>query len=119
MNFDCHTISLLYRRPDGPSLSDAEAAAFQDAHMAHLADLYDAGILLAAGPVASSDGSGGLCGFSILKVDPVQARELKERDPAVRAGIYRIEVCTWMLPAGLVGFSHGRLPRSMAEATVD
>ena len=57
-----------------------------------------------------------LRGFSILNVDPERARELKERDPAVRAGRYRVEVFPWILPAGLVAFSPGRLPRSMAEA---
>jgi uncharacterized protein len=118
MNFEQYTVSLLYRRADAPQLSEAEAAALQDAHMANLSDLYDAGHLLASGPVTGRPESG-LCGFAILKADPARARELKEDDPAVRAGVYRIEVYPWLLPAGLVHFLPGRLPRSMAEVTGD
>jgi len=115
MNFDSYTVALLIRRPDAPSLPKGEADALQDAHMAHTADLHEKGHLLVAGPVSSDDQSG-LCGFSILNVDPERARALKEDDPAVRAGIYRIEAYPWILPAGILHFTPGRLPRSMAEA---
>lgn len=82
--------------------------------MAHLADLHEAGHLLAAGPVLGP-ADRELRGISILKVDPEQARAHKEEDPAVRAGKYRTEVYTWLVPEGLLTFSPGRLPRSMAE----
>jgi len=118
MQFDRYTISLLLLRPDAPSLTDEQEAELQDAHMAHLADLHDAGHLLAAGPVMGA-ADRELRGFSILKVDPERARELKEQDPAVRAGRYRIEVYPWVLPGGLMSFSAGRLPRSVAEAQAD
>ena len=35
--------------------------------------------------------------------------------PAVRAGVYEVRVMTWRVPAGLVSFSPGRVPRSIAE----
>ena len=115
MEFDRYTISLLLLRRDAPQLSEKEDAELQDAHMVHLADLHEAGQLLAAGPVLGAPDRE-LRGFSILNVDPHRARELKEQDPAVRAGKYRVEVFPWVLPAGLVTFSPGHLPRSMAEA---
>jgi len=118
MRFDRYTISLLFLRPDAPSLSDEQAVELQDAHLAHLADLHDAGHLLAAGPVQGA-ADRELRGFCILKVDPERARELNEQDPAVRAGRFRIEVYPWMLPGGLMSFSAGRLPRSMNEAEAD
>ena len=118
MQFDRYTISLLLLRPDAPSLTDQQAAELQDAHLSHLADLHDAGHLLAAGPVLGA-ADRELRGFSILRVDPERARELKEQDPAVRAGKYRIEVYPWVLPGGLISFSAGRLPRSVAEAQAD
>ena len=118
MQFDHYTISLLFLRPDAPTLADEQAAELQDAHMAHLADLHDAGHLLAAGPVQGA-ADRELRGFCILRVDPERARELNEQDPAVRAGRFRIEVYPWMLPAGLMNFSAGRLPRSVAEAQSD
>jgi uncharacterized protein len=118
MEFDRYTISLLMLCPDAPAFSEQEEAELQDAHMSHLAQLYEAGQLLAAGPVLGAPDRE-LRGFSILNVDPERARKLKEDDPAVRAGKYRIEVYQWLLPAGLVAFSSGRLPRSVAEAQAD
>jgi uncharacterized protein YciI len=115
MEFDRYTIALLLLRKDAPPFTEEEESALQDAHMSHLADLHAAGHLLAAGPVIGPPDRE-LRGFSILNVDPDRARELKERDPAVRAGKFRIEVYPWVLPAGLMAFSPGRLPRSMAEA---
>ena len=115
MEFDRYTIVLLLLRPDAPAFSDEKEAELQDAHMAHLADLHEAGHLLAAGPVLGAPDHQ-LRGFSILNVDPERAHELKRQDPAVRAGKYRIEVFPWLLPAGLMTFSAGHLPRSVAEA---
>jgi hypothetical protein len=41
--------------------------------------------------------------------------ELTNQDPAVRASKFRIEAYPWTLPAGLMTFAPGHLPRSMAE----
>jgi len=51
VEFDRYTVTLLILRPDAPQLAEAAADALQDAHMAHLSDLHDAGDLLAAGPL--------------------------------------------------------------------
>jgi uncharacterized protein len=112
MDFDRFTITLLVHRTDGPQLDSTAAAALQDAHMSHLADLHEAGYLLAAGPLSDER----FRGLSILNVDPERARELKEADPAVKAGVYSIETIPWMVPAGAIQFSRTRFPRSMAEA---
>lgn len=113
MQFDRFTIALLILRPDAPQLDEAAAAALQDAHMAHLAYLHEAGYLVAAGPLLGDDRFRGL---SILTVGPEQARALKEQDPAVRAGRFSVEVLPWIVPAGAMTFSPTRFPRSMAEA---
>lgn len=117
MQFDTYTIALLLRG-DGPELSEAGEAALQDAHLAHLAELHEAGHLLAAGPVLGPPDRR-LRGISILNVDPERALELKSTDPAVRAGKFRVEAFAWTLPAGLVSFKAGRMPRSVAEAVGD
>src|SRR5438105_2859473 len=116
MEFDRYTISLLLLRPEAPRLSDDEEAALQDAHMAHLADLHEAGHLLAAGPLLGPPGER-FRGLSILNVAPEEALALKEADPAVRAGVYSILVLPWMVPGGAMTFSSTRFPRSMTEAT--
>ena len=116
MQFDRFTITLLVLRPDAPELDEATADALQDAHMAHLADLHEAGHLLAAGPLLGAPDRR-FRGLSVLNVDPEQARALKERDPAVVAGLYAIEAYPWIVPAGAMTFSPARFPRSVAAAT--
>ena len=51
MQFDRFSVALLILRPDAPHLDEADEAALQDAHMAHLAHLHASGTLLAAGPL--------------------------------------------------------------------
>jgi uncharacterized protein YciI len=113
MEFEQYSAVLLVTSPDAPALSDEEAAALQDAHLAYLAPLHVGGYLLAVGPLGDPDGE--LRGLSILNVGPERARELKEADPAVRAGVYRLRVLPWRVPAGLVHFTPGFVPRSLAD----
>lgn len=112
MEFDQFTVVLLVLRPDAPDLDEAAAAALQDAHLAYLAELHEAGHLMAAGPLSDD----GFRGLSILNVGPEEARRLKERDPAVRAGRFELKVMSWMVPGGAVSFSPTRFPHSIAEA---
>jgi uncharacterized protein len=112
MDFDRFTIVLLVLREDAPHLSESDAAELQDSHMSHLADLHQAGHLLAAGPLMD----GHFRGLSILNVDPETARKLMEDDPAVRAGRFDVLEMPWMLPGGAMTFSATNFPRSMAEA---
>jgi uncharacterized protein YciI len=114
MDFDRYTITLLVLRQDGPEFTRDEEDVLQDAHMAHLADLHEAGYLLAAGPLF--DGSSPLRGLAILSVGVDDARKLKERDPAVRAGKYRVIALPWMVPCRAINFSQTQFPRSVAEA---
>jgi uncharacterized protein len=113
MDFDRYTVTLLIKPPAAPELDEQAAAALQDAHMSHLADLHEAGVLLAAGPLFDEQ----YRGLSILNAEPERARELEEQDPAIRAGLYSIRAISWMVPGGVMSFSPGRLPRSVAEAT--
>ncbi|MGB2951982.1 MAG: YciI family protein [Gaiellaceae bacterium] len=115
MQFDRFTVALLILQPDAPDLDEEAAAALQDAHMAHLADLHEAGHLLAAGPLFDEK----FRGLSILNVEPERARELKEQDPAVRAGRFSVKVIPWIVPGGALAFSPAHFPRSAAEADSD
>jgi uncharacterized protein len=116
MALDRFTVALLLGNPDAPRLDDDDASAMQDTHMAHLADLHEAGALLAAGPVLGP-ADRRLRGLSILRVDPEEARRLKERDPSVRAGLYIIETYPWLVPAGAMSFSRVRFPRAVKDVT--
>jgi uncharacterized protein len=111
MDFDRFSIALLILREDAPDLAPSEAAALQDAHMSHLADLHEAGHLLAAGPLADDQ----FRGLSILSVGSDEALRLKEEDPAVKAGRFRVVIMPWMVPAGAMTFTSTHFPRSAAE----
>src|SRR5438093_8511543 len=115
MQFDRHTLVLLVLRPDAPKLTDEEAAELQDRHLAFRADLRDQGLLIGGGPLVDQDDER-LRGISVLATNPETARRLCEQDPAVQAGRLRIEVMTWLVPAGNVHFMDVPAPRSMAEA---
>ena len=118
MEFDRFSIALLVLRPDHPRLDKEAEAALQDAHMAHLADLHEAGYLLVAGPLLGGSDEV-FRGLTILNVEPEKARLLKEQDPAVRAGRFSVKVLPWMVPRGAMHFSRTRFPRSIAEANAD
>ena len=113
MDFDRYTIVLLIQRPDAPRLDEREAARLQDAHLSDLADLNEAGYLLAAGPLSDEAWRG----LTIFNVGPERAVELEERDPWVRAGRFSIKAVPWTVPSGVMSFSPGHLPRSVAEVT--
>jgi uncharacterized protein YciI len=113
VEFDHLTVSLLVLRPDAPQLGAEEAAALQDAHLSHLADLHESGHLVAAGPLSDKT----FRGLSILRADVEEARRLKESDPAVRAGRFSVRVMPWTVPAGAMSFAPTQFPRSVAEAT--
>jgi uncharacterized protein len=117
MEFERYTITLLILRADAPPLADDALNALQDEHMAHLADLHEAGHLLAAGPLLGAS-ERTFRGLSIWRADPDQVRAFIEEhpDPAVTAGRFRVEVIPWMVPSGAMHFTRSRLPRSMAEA---
>jgi uncharacterized protein YciI len=107
MRFDEFTVTLLVTNPDGPEMTPE----LQDAHLSFLADLHEAGHLLAVGPA----GGGEVRGISILNVSPERALELKAEDPAVRAGVFLVKAMPWRVPGGLVSFTPARIPRSIAE----
>ena len=115
MEFDQLTVALLVSNEHAPDLTDEQERALQDAHLAHLADLHQAGQLVAAGPLRDPDSY--YRGLSILTVGVQQARALKESDPAVRAGKFRVVVLPWMVPAGALHFTPTSFPHSVAEAT--
>src|SRR2546427_7661365 len=97
MEFDKFSIALLVLRPDRPHLDQKAEAELQDAHMAHLADLHEAGYLLAAGPLLGGSDEA-FCGLTILKVVPGKSRLFKGEDPAVRGGRFFVQILPLVSP---------------------
>jgi uncharacterized protein len=115
MEFDQYTVVLLLTPADPPQLSEAEAERLQDAHLSHLADLHDRGVLLAAGPVGDPGSRRHYRGLSILRCTPDEALRLKGEDPAVQAGVFELVAMPWMLPAGAIRFTPTTFPRSTRD----
>jgi uncharacterized protein len=115
MDFDCYTVVLLVTPDDPPQLSEEEADRLQDAHLSHLADLHDCGVLLAAGPLGDPSGRRHFRGLSILRCEPEEALRLKGADPAVQAGVFELVATPWMLPAGAMHFTPTAFPRSTRD----
>jgi uncharacterized protein YciI len=113
--FDHFSLVFLVRPVDAPELTDDEAAAVQDAHLAHQATLAEQGLVLAAGPLVDQDDER-MRGICVLSVGADRARELYADDPAVRAGRLAVQVATWLVPTGGATFPGVRLPASTAEA---
>lgn len=112
MEFDTYVVARLLAGPGRSGLTEQEEDEVQDAHLAHLADLWASGALIAAGPAA---GPGGLHGVSIFTCSLEEARALGDRDPAVVAGVYVHEYAEWRTPRGMVVRGPGVPPRSMAD----
>jgi uncharacterized protein len=106
VELDRYTFVLLRRGPRAAELSDAEALELQEAHLAHLDAMAAAGKLAGAGPFSEQPDETlrGLC-FYRCGID--EARELAERDPAVRAGRMSVDVFTWWTKKGSVSFHRG------------
>jgi uncharacterized protein YciI len=115
MEFDHFTVLLLWQGDAADALDEHELATLQDGHLAHLAQLHEAGVLLAAGPAIAASESA-LRGFGLFNVLPAEAERLMNDDPSVRAGRFRTEFVPWMVPAGAMSFAPTRFPRSIAEA---
>ena len=111
MKFDSFVAVLLVLREDAPVLDDEAAAALQDAHLDYLAQLHEQGHLFAAGPLGHET----FRGLSILRGTVDEVRALKDADPAVVAGRFRVIVMPWQIPAGAVHFTPTRFPHSIAD----
>jgi uncharacterized protein len=116
VRFDSFSLLLLVQPPNPPQLDDDAALELQDAHLAHLAQLHEAGHLLAAGPTLGPPDRQVL-GVCLFGVDADRARELEQDDPAVKAGRFDIDVMPWLVPGGAMSFTPTRFPHSTAEAT--
>ena len=113
MEFDELTVVLLLTPADPPKLDEEAAGALQDRHLAYLAKLHEAGQLVAAGPLI--DPASRLRGLSLFRGNVEQTRALAERDPAVQAGVFAIEVVPWMVPGGALAYYGTRFPHSRAD----
>lgn len=85
-----------------PTVTAGERSAATDAHLAYLAELEAAGILVMAGPFVSEDGVSTGGGMFILRAGNLaEARAIAARDPYNAGGYRTFRIAPWRLDQGL------------------
>jgi uncharacterized protein len=102
--FDVYELVLLRSAEKRPELDDATAELLQAQHLGHFATMKEAGHLKVAGPLSSQPDESwrGICFYQVGSME--EARRLAELDPAIRAGVFRVEVMTWYTAKGALRF---------------
>lgn len=112
MEFDTFVVARLLSGPTPPQLTEDQQRELQDAHLAHLADMWASGKLIAAGPASGTEG---LHGVSLFVCSLEEAQALSESDPAVRNGTFVLDYAVWHAPRAMIVPGDGVPPRSIAE----
>ena len=107
--FDVRTVLYLRRGEHPPELDEEASTALHHAHLAHLAELHERGLIVVNGPLRDQSDET-IRGMSVWTVGPDEARRLAEQDPAVRAGRFRVDVARWCVSAGRVAFPEHQGP---------
>jgi uncharacterized protein YciI len=113
MEFDTFVVARLLSGANPPELTAEQEREAQDAHLAHIADMWASGKLIAAGPASGVDG---LRGFSLFVCSLDEAQALADSDPAVLNGTFVNEYTVWHTPRAMIVPGAGIPPRSIAEA---
>lgn len=96
------TLVLLRTTTPAPALDDAARKVAFAGHFANMERLARAGELLVAGPYGQEKHAADLRGLFVLDTgDAAKARELAGSDPAVQAGIFRLEFVSFSTTAPL------------------
>ncbi|WP_320067008.1 YciI family protein [Micromonospora sp. RTGN7] len=103
---DTYECIVLYPGPSGRALPAETIQQLQAEHTEHMRALQGRGIVLVAGsidgPAREPDPP---IGFGLAHTGSVDdVRSVMEADPAVQAGLYRVDVLTFLCPAGSVEF---------------
>jgi uncharacterized protein YciI len=103
---DTYECIVLYPGPAGRAIEEATVQRLQAEHLQHIQALQDRRVILVAGAV---DGPASRpdppIGFALCRTGSVaEVRSMVEADPAVQAGLYRVDVMTFLTPAGSLDF---------------
>lgn len=94
-----YVLAFLKSGPNKPA-SPEQAAELQQAHMANIHRMADAGKLVLAGPFMDDGDLRGIYVFAVATLD--EARALTDSDPAVKAGTLVMELHPWYGSAALM-----------------
>jgi uncharacterized protein YciI len=103
MELERFSFVLLRRGPRAQEFSEEELDRLQEAHLGHLKDMKERGVMAVAGPF-SEQPDDTWRGFCLYTVDLEEARRLAEEDPSVQAGRMAVEVFSWWTKKGAISF---------------
>ena len=93
-------LCFLRRGPAWTAEESPELGRLQEAHLAHLTWLLQAGHSIVSGPVLDA---GDLRGVTLFRTGSLaEAQALAAQDPAVQAGRFVVEIYPWLVPAGVL-----------------
>ncbi|MFC3500363.1 YciI family protein [Micromonospora krabiensis] len=103
---DTYECIVLYPGAAGRALPPETVQRLQSEHAEHVQALQRRGIILVSGsvdgPARNPDPP---IGFGLARTGSVDdVRSVMEADPAVQAGLYRVDVMTFLCPAGSLEF---------------
>jgi uncharacterized protein YciI len=94
----CHVVRIA-AAADAPALDEAELGAVMDAHIAYQLKMQADGDALVAGGFGPGEDPAAR-GMTVLTSDTLEAAQaLAAADPAVRAGVFSVDVRAWYIPA--------------------
>lgn len=95
-----YVIAFLKRGTDAEKYSQEERSEIQKGHMENIGQLVEDKKLILAGPFF---GDGELRGIFVFDVKTLEeAKALTEKDPAIKAGVLKMELLEWYGSAGLM-----------------
>ncbi|MCM0674444.1 hypothetical protein NCC78_07050 [Micromonospora phytophila] len=103
---DTYECIVLYPGAAGRALAPETVQRLQAEHFEHMGALQRRGIILVAGSVdGPAREPAPPIGFGLARTGSVDdVRSVMEADPAVQAGLYRVDVMTFLCPAGSLEF---------------
>jgi hypothetical protein len=97
--FDVYSVVHYWRPDEPPSLSDEVKRRLMRQHLAYNSRLFREGHTFARGPLGD-DPERRLRAMTIFFDDPDEAIRLARDDPAVRHGLFTVEVTRWHVRKG-------------------
>jgi uncharacterized protein len=95
-----YVMAFLKRGPEAEKYSAEERAEIQKGHMKNIQELSNEGKLILAGPFIKSEDIRGIFLFDVATLE--EAEELTSRDPAIKAGVLRMDLVQWYGSAALM-----------------
>lgn len=95
-----YVMAFLYRGERMAEYSPEQRAEIQKGHMANISKLAESGKLVMAGPFFGNEDLRGIFIFDVATIE--EAGSLTAQDPAVAAGVLRMDLREWYGPAALM-----------------